>query len=117
MKKLAMMAILFAASMAASDVSGIWDGSGGIESAKYGMVPLTAQLTLIQSGSSVTGTYRRGNGKPGPITSGAANGGQITFVISSDGSTATLTQNSNGQLQGKITSSTGDVFDVVFTKE
>jgi hypothetical protein len=115
MQKIVILALAFAASLAAADYSGIWNGKGGIESAKYGSVPWTSQLTLLQAGSSVSGTLKMGNGKPTALTTGSVSGSQITFAIGT-GSTASLTQNGT-QLQGKITSSTGDIYDVVFTKQ
>ena len=116
MKKLAIIALAFAASLGAADYSGIWDGKGGVESSKYGSVPWTSQLTLVQAGSSVSGTLKMGNDQVLPITSGTVSGSQITFVVNSGARTANLTQNGT-QLQGTITSSTGEVYDVVFTKE
>ena len=113
MKKLASILLALAFSLQGADYSGIWNGKGGIEDAKYGSVPQTAQLTLLQAGSSVTGTLKIGNGKPIPITSGTASGNQITFAVS--GGTGTLTQNGSS-LQGRLTSSQGKIFDVVFNK-
>jgi len=115
MKKLVVLLLSLTTFLAAADYSGIWNGKGGIESAKYGSVPQTAQMTLLHSGSSVSGTLKLGNGKVWKITSGSASGATITFALD-NGSTASLVQNSS-QLQGKITSSKGEVLDVVFTKQ
>jgi hypothetical protein len=114
MKKLVVVLLSLAASLTAADFSGIWNGKGGIESAKYGSVPQTAQMTLLQAGSSVSGTLKIGNGPIQKIASGTVSGSTITFAVS--GGTATLTQ-SGGQLQGKLTSSRGQILDVVFTKQ
>ena len=114
MKKSAIIMFVFAASLAAADSSGIWNGKGGIEDAKYGSVPQTAQMTLLQAGSSVSGTLQIGNGKPMPISAGTVSGNQITFVVT--GGTGRLTQN-GAQLSGKLTSGTGEVFDIVFSKQ
>jgi len=113
MKKLMVVLLSLAASLAAADCSGIWNGKGGIESTKYGSVPQTAQMTLLQAGSSVSGTLKIGNGPIMKIASGTVSGSTITFVVG--GGTATLTQ-SGAQLQGRLTSSKGDILDIVFTK-
>ena len=114
MKNSAIMMLVFAASLAAADNSGIWNGKGGIEDAKYGSVPQTAQMTLLQAGSAVSGTLKVGNGTPMPISVGTVSGNQITFVVK--GGTGRLTQN-GAQLSGKLTSPAGEVFDIVFTKQ
>ena len=63
MKKLAIMMFLFGASLfAQTSFSGIWNGKGGIGSARYGTVPQTSQMTLLQAGRSVQGTFKMGNG-------------------------------------------------------
>ena len=113
MKKLAITILFFAASLAAADYSGIWNGTGGIESVKYGSVPQTAQMTLLQTGSSVSGTLKLGNAAPEKITSGTVSGNSITFAAGS-AFTANLTQNGS-QLVGKVTTSRGEVIDLVFT--
>ena len=115
MKKLVMIALASAASLAAANFSGIWNGKGGFEDPKYGLVPQTAQLTLLQAGSSLTGTLKLGNGKPIPITSGTVSAGSITFAVGSGG-TGKLTEQ-GGKLAGKLTSSTGKVYDVVFAQK
>jgi hypothetical protein len=115
MKKLAIVALTFAASLAASDLSGIWNGKGGFEDAKYGAVPSTAQLTLVQAGSTVSGTLKIGNGPVIHISNGSVSGSQITFAAGGGG-TAALTANGS-QLSGKLTSSTGKILDVVFSKQ
>ncbi len=114
MKKLALVMLALTVSLQAStDFSGIWNGKGGYQDAKYGSVPATAQLTLLQSGSSIKGTLKIGNSKPIEITSGSVSGSEITFVVK--GGTGTLTQNGS-KLQGKLTSSKGKILDIVFTK-
>ncbi len=115
MKKLIVVLLSLAASLAAADCSGIWSGKGGIESAKYGSVPQTAQMTLLQAGSSVTGTLKIGNGSIMKIASGAVSGSTITFAVGKGG-TGTLTQ-SGAQLSGRLTSSQGQILDIVFTKQ
>jgi diacylglycerol kinase family enzyme len=112
MKKLLVVLLSLAASLLAADYSGIWNGKGGIESAKYGSVPQTAQLTLLQAGSSVSGTLKIGNGAIMKIASGAVSGSTITFAVG--GGTGTLTQ-SGAQLKGRLTSSKGEILDIVFT--
>ncbi len=117
MKKLAIMMFVLAASLMAQDYSGIWNGKGGKEDARYGLVPRTAQLTLLQAGTSLTGTLKIGNGAPMKITSGTASGTQVTFVITNGSAVVTGTLTPSGaQLSGKMTASTGDTFDFVFTK-
>lgn len=117
MKKLAIMMFMFASSLAAQSYSGIWNGVGGKVDARYGLVPQTAQMTLLQAGSSLKGTLKIGTGKPVAITSGTVSGTQLTFVIGGSGGqiTATLSQ-SGAQLTGKMTASNGMVFDFVFTQ-
>jgi hypothetical protein len=114
MKKLAIVAFAFAASLAAADYSGTYDGKGGFEDPKYGSVPSTAQMTLIQSGSSVSGTLKIGNGAIIVLSNGVVSGSQITFAAGKGG-TGSLTVN-GAQLQGRLTSSTGKILDIVFTK-
>jgi len=114
MKKLIVVLLSLAASLAAADCSGIWSGKGGIESAKYGSVPQTAQMTLLQAGSSVTGTLKIGNGSIMKIASGAVSGSTVTFAVGRG--TGTLTQ-SGAQLSGRLTSSQGQILDIVFTKQ
>jgi hypothetical protein len=113
MKKFALAALMLAGSLMA-DESGIWNGQGGIVDAKYGSVPTTAQLTLIQDGSSLQGTFKVGNGTPMAITNGSVSG--TTVVFAAGPATATLTASGN-QLVGKMTSSTGKVINFVFTKQ
>ena len=113
MTKVIVVLLALAASLAAADYSGIWNGKGGIESPKYGSIPQTAQMTLLQAGSSVSGTLKFGNGPIMKITNGAVSGTTVTFAV--NGGTGTLTQ-SGAQLTGKLTSSQGDVLDIVFTK-
>ena len=115
MKKLAMIALVFAASLMADDYSGVWKGKGGIEDARYGSVPQTAQLTLVQAGSQISGTLKIGNGKILPLSSGTVSGSQITFAVGNGGS-GTLTV-SGASAQGRLTSSTGQVLDIVFNKQ
>jgi hypothetical protein len=118
MKKLATILLMLGATLSAADYSGTYTGKGGIEDARYGSVPQTAQLTVLQSGSTFKGTMKLGNGKPAQITSGTVTGTQLTFVVTPNGGkqiTGHLSQTGAG-LAGKMTSSTGKVFDVVFTK-
>ena len=118
MKKTAIALLLFA-SLAAADVSGIWNGQGGKEDPRYGSVPMTAQITLEQAGSSVWGTLRFGNGNVMSISSGAVSGSQVTFVVKGyQGAqiTGSFTQNGN-QLSGKMTASNGQTYDFVFTQQ
>ncbi len=113
MKKLIVVLLSLAASLTAADYSGIWNGKGGIEDPKYGSVPMTAQITLLQAGTSVSGTLKIGKGPLIPITSGTVSGSTITFAVGSG--TGTLTQN-GAQLQGRLTSGTGRIFDVAFAQ-
>lgn len=113
MKKLIVVLLSMAAYLTAADYSGIWNGKGGIEDAVYGSVPMTAQLTLLQAGSSISGSLKIGNGKIMPISSGNVSGTTITFAVG-DG-TGKLTQN-GAQLTGRLTSGQGKIFDVVFSQ-
>jgi hypothetical protein len=118
MKRIVIVMFAFAACLAAqtAQVSGIWNGTGGVADSKYGSVPVTAQLTLIQAGNSLQGTFKAGNGKPVALDagSGAVSGNQIVFSVGNGGVTANLTQNGN-QLTGTMTSSSGQVANMVFT--
>jgi hypothetical protein len=116
MKKLVVVLLSLASFLTAqsSSVSGIWNGKGGIEDPKYGSVPMTAQMTLQQAGSSLSGTLKIGNGKIMQLSSGAVSGNTITFAVGSG--TGSLTQN-GAQLTGRLTSSTGKIFDVVFAQQ
>jgi tetrahydromethanopterin S-methyltransferase subunit A len=115
MKKLVIVAFAFAASLAAqANYSGIYKGVGGMESVKYGSVPATAQMTLLQAGSSISGTLKLGNGTVMKLTSGSISGSQITFAVV--GGTGSLVVKGT-QLQGKLTSSKGQILDIVFTKQ
>ncbi|MGB6946985.1 MAG: hypothetical protein WBE37_31600 [Bryobacteraceae bacterium] len=116
MKKLSLMILLFSASLVAQDFSGIWNGKGGIESTKYGVVPQTAQMTLLQAGSTLQGTFKLGNSKPIAISSGSVSGTQLNLIVGQGLASGTLTQN-GGELTGKMTSSSGQVMDFVFTKQ
>lgn len=117
MKKLAIMMLASALSLAAADYSGIWSGKGGKEDPRYGTVPATAQMTLLQAGTSLSGTFKLGNGQAIKISSGSVSGNQLTVVLTSASGQVTgrLTQ-SGTQLSGKMTASSGEVYDFVFTK-
>jgi ABC-type phosphate/phosphonate transport system substrate-binding protein len=118
MKKLAIMMLASALSLAAADYSGIWSGKGGKEDSRYGTVPATAQMTLLQAGSSLSGTIKLGNGKPVKITSGNVSGNHLSVVLAMPNGqvTGSLTQ-TGAQLAGKMTASNGEVYDFVFTKD
>jgi len=116
MKKLAILILAGAASLMAADCSGIWNGTGSIPSQKYGQIPLTAQLTLIQDGANVSGTFKSGNGKVSPLTAGAVSGTQVKFAVGGGRMTAVLNE-VGGQLVGTMTSSRGEVVNLVFTKQ
>ena len=115
MKKLIVVLLSMVASLAAADCSGVWAGKGGIESAKYGSVPQTAQMTLLQAGTSVTGTLKIGNGKVMQISSGNVSSLTITFAVGAG--TGTLSIMNGAQLAGKLTSPKGEILDLVFTRQ
>src|SRR5262249_40076869 len=113
MKKLAVaILITFAASFAADDYSGVWNGKGGKEDARYGLVPRTAQMTILQAGTSFTGTLKLGaSAAPMKITTGTVSGSQLTFAIVSGNARITGSFSKNGtQLSGKMTASSGETF-------
>ena len=118
MKKLAIMMFILAASLAAQDLSGIWNGKGGKEDKKYGTVPATAQMTILQAGSSFHGTLKmNATGKLMQITNGTSSGGKVTFAIVNGSQQITGNLSVSGsQLTGKMTMSNGSIFDFVFTK-
>jgi hypothetical protein len=113
MKKFAIIALLLAGSLLA-DQSGIWKGTGGIVDSKYGTVPTNAQLTLLQAGSKLQGTFQVGNGTPMAITNGSVSGTTVVFSVGP--ATATFTATGN-QMVGKMTSTTGKIVNFVFTKQ
>lgn len=117
MKKLVIVMLALAASLAA-DYSGIWNGKGTIQSARYaGGVPYTVQITLLQAGSSLTGTMRVGKNPSVPITTGTVSGTSIIFAAGATGSQVTAHLSANGnQLTGTMTLTDGEVFTVAFTK-
>ena len=112
------IALLFFAGSLFADCSGIWNGKGGKEDPRYGLVPMVAQMTLTQAGSSVSGTLKLGNGSVMKISSGNVSGNQVTFVITSQGGqiTGNFTQ-SGAQLTGKMTASNGDTYDFTFAQQ
>jgi len=120
MKKIAIvvLSLAAAASAAESKLTGIWNGTGGSESGQYGTVPVTAELTLLHAGNTVTGTFRMAQGMVMKISSGVVCGSKITFAVGTEKEgvlgTAVLTQNGD-TLQGKVTSNQGEVYELVFT--
>lgn len=116
MKKLAIMMLTLAASLAAQDYSGIWNGKGGKQDPKYGLVPRTAQMTVLQAGATFTGTLKIGASAPMKITSGTVSGSQLTFAIVNGSAQITGSLSLSGsQLNGTMTASNGGVYDFVFT--
>lgn len=117
--KLAIMILTLTASLAAQDFSGIWNGKGGKEDPKYGTVPQTAQMTVLQAGTSFHGTLRLGaRGALMQITNGTVSSGRMTFTIVNGKSQITGNLAASGsQLSGKMTASNGSAFDFVFTKQ
>jgi hypothetical protein len=114
MKKLIIVLLLtLTPYLAAADLSGIWKGKGGKEDPKYGSVPVTVQMTLLQAGSSVTGTIKFGNGPIVKIPSGSVSGSSVKLVVGTAGSGSFTWSGSN--LSGRLTSSRGEIIDVVLT--
>jgi hypothetical protein len=113
-KKIVTLAVMLAASLAAQDFSGIWNGTGGKVDSHYGTVPATAQMTVLQAGNSFSGTFKLGNNKPVTISAGAVSGSQLNFVV--NGFVTGTLSFSGANLTGKMTSNTGDVYNFVFTK-
>jgi hypothetical protein len=117
MKKLAISALLFAASLSAADYSGIWNGKGGKQDVRYGTVPMTAQMTLLQAGSNFSGTLSLGGGAAMPFTSGTVSGSQLVFsIVNGKAQLNGTLSGSASQLTGKVTDSVGNTFTLVFTK-
>jgi hypothetical protein len=115
MKKLIVLLLILAPCLAAAaNLSGVWNGKGGKEDPKYGMVPVTVQMTLLQAGSSVTGTIKMGNGPIVKISSGSVSGDSVKFAVGNGSGSGSFTLNGSN-LSGRLTSSRGDIFDVVFT--
>jgi len=117
MKKLIVLLLTLTPYLAASDLSGIWNGKGGKEDPKYGLVPSTVQMTLLQAGSSVSGTIKVGNGPLIKIPSGSVSGESVKLVVgNATAGSGTFTWNGSNSLSGRLTSSRGDIFDLVFTR-
>ena len=114
MRRLMVVLLVLAGSLAAADFSGVWTGKGGLEDPKYGLVPNNVQMTLVQAGSSLSGTLKIGNGKILKITAGSVAGNTLTFALANG--TATLNVVGN-QLQGRLTSSRGQIMDLAVTKK
>jgi hypothetical protein len=120
MKKIAIIMFALATCLMAQDYSGSWSGVGGKEDTRYGSVPQTAQITILQGGTAITGgTLKMGSSNMVSIKSGTVSGSQLTFVAVFPGGgqvTGNFTQ-SSGQLTGKMYGSNGEVYDFVFTKK
>jgi len=119
MKKILLTTLVLAASLAAQTggYSGIYDGKGIQQSARYpGGVPYSLQITLIQAGESLTGTLKVGNSKPVPIISGTVSGTSLTFATGGKSQSTAQLSAKAGQLTGRVTSSTGVVYEVALTK-
>jgi len=72
-------------------------------------------LTLLQAGTSVTGTLKIGNGKVMQISSGNVSSLTITFAVGAGAGTLSIMN--GAQLAGKLTSPKGEIFDMVFTRQ
>ncbi len=119
MKKVILSAIVFVFALSAqTDVSGIWNGKAGQQSAKYGTIPTPMQLTLLQAGTNVTGTVKIGNGNPFSISKGSVSGTTLTlFMVTPQGTSGTATLSfSVSQLTGTLTTSTGGSYTLALTK-
>ncbi len=119
MKRLAVMMLAFASSLAAADYSGIWNGKGTVQSARYpGGVPYTVQMTILQAGNSFNGTLKVGNNTPLQVSNGSVSGTGLSFraSLASFQVTGQLSANA-GQLSGQMTLSDGTVFTVGFTQQ
>jgi hypothetical protein len=118
MKKLLLIALAVAASLVAqTGYSGIYNGKGIQQSARYpGGVPYTLQITLIQAGESLTGTLKVGNSRPVPIISGTVSGSSLTFATGGKTQSTGQLSASGTQLTGRVTSSTGAVYEVALKK-
>ena len=117
MKKLIVLLVLLLTltpCLAAATLSGIWNGKGGKEDPKYGSVPVTVQMTLLQAGSSVHGTIKMGNGPIIKIPSGSVSGSSVKLVVGDGTGSGSFTLNGS-KLSGRLTSSRGEIFDLVFT--
>jgi len=117
MIKSLIIAFALAATLSAADFSGAWSGKGGSPDPKYGLVPVTAQMTLVEATvtGTLTGTMKIANGKPFKI-SGVLSGGTLVFAMGT-GESFSLTPGGSTQLSGKYTSSTGQVVQLLFTKQ
>ena len=80
MKKLALLLIVFAFVAAAADFTGVWSGKADI-TANGEQQPSTAQLTLKQDGSTVTGTAGPDSEQQHSIQNGKADGDTLEFDI------------------------------------
>jgi hypothetical protein len=78
---------------ASSPVDGSWDFT---MSGPFGAV--TATVTMVSSGDTLTGSFDLGGGRSWPIEDGVANGGEISFSIDRDGSP--LVYNMSATIEG-----------------
>src|SRR5947208_966934 len=120
MKKLLLCGLLFAFTLAASDVSGIWNGKSAQNTTKYGPVRTPVQVTLLQAGTNVTGTFKIDNAKPVAIKTGTASGNQVSISLLVGGGkviTANLTLQGTNQLTGNLTDSQGQMYALSLTKQ
>jgi hypothetical protein len=119
MKRLILMLLAGAASLAAADYTGIWYGKGTIANPRYtGGIPMTVTMTLQQAGNSLQGTLQITNQAPIAIKSGAVSGAQLSFaLVNKRGGqiTAQLAANSNNQLAGHMTLTNGQIYNVTFS--
>ena len=118
MKRLVIIILAFAASRSAADYSGIWNGKGIEQSARYAEgVPHTVQATFVQAGSSLKGTIKLGNGAPMAIKVGTVSGSAMSFSATTAGEMVTGQFSASGaQLTGRLTLSDGQVISVALTK-
>lgn len=120
MNKLIVMMMVVAGSLAAqTNYSGIWEGKGVIQSARYpGGVPMKVEMTLLQSGTALQGTVKTSNIKPYTITTGTVSGNSLSIVTTSNKATQTiqLTATSPTTMSGSVTTSTGEVYQLSLVK-
>jgi hypothetical protein len=119
MKKLLLSALLLSVSvLSAADATGLWVGKGAKADPKYGMIPATFKVGITQAGSKITGFLMRDKHEAVNFTSGAISGNEITISYREDTNIVTGHLTLSGtEVTGRLTSTSGEVYNFAATKQ
>ncbi len=119
MKKILLSTVLLSASaLSAADATGLWVGKGAKADPKYGLIPTTFKVGITQAGSQITGFMMRDKHQAVNFTSGAISGNEITISYREDTNIVTGHLTVNGaQVAGRLTSTSGEVYNFSATKQ